>query len=234
MKISKIVIIEDDVEVRNMLKTLFMKLDYEVDLYESSEAFLLSANKPMYAVYIIDDHLPGIQGHDLVAALRSRDLISPIFMVSGSIDESIRRQTLMKGADDYINKPFDPEHLALRIRTAVERANVYLNARIDTGIKLIPKANTVVVNGKAVSFSDREYRILSYLMGHPKQIVTRQELVSNFEDSEITMRTVDVHISSIRRKLDGLELTIETCRGKGYMASFESSVDPIVINGHSA
>lgn len=234
MKIKKIVIIEDDTEVRTMLQTLFGSLDFDVDAYDSAEGFLLSSEKPTYAVYVIDDHLPGIQGHELVSALRSRDLISPIFMVSGSLDESIKRQTLMKGADDYLYKPFNPDHLAIRIRTAVDRANVYLNSRFDTGVKLIPKANTVMVDGKTVTFSDREYRILSYLMNHPNQIITRQELVANFEDSEITMRTIDVHISSVRKKLDGLDLRIETCRGKGYMAQYESASDPVVIHGHHA
>ena len=233
MDIQKVVIIEDDPEVRTMLETLFKGMSYLVETYASAESFLLSGIKPSHAVYVIDDHLPGIQGSELVGALRTRDLISPIFMISGQIDEQNKRQTLLKGADDFLTKPFDAEHLAIRIKTAVDRANIYLSARIDTGIKFIPQANTVMVKGRPVALSDREYKILCHLIRHAGEVVSREELARDFDDVDITMRTIDVHISSIRKKLEGVELSIETLRGKGYLARFESMGDPLLLNGRN-
>lgn len=233
MEIRKIIIIEDDKELRVMLRTLFSSHQFEVSVFDSSEAFLFSPDKPGYAAYIIDVNLPGIQGSEIVTAIRSRDVVSPIFIMSGRQDDELKTATLKKGADDYIYKPFVAEHLVIRLQNALERANFLLNARMDTGIKTIPQANTIMVDGKPVPLSDREYKILSHLLAHTEQIIGREELVKSFDDTGITMRTIDVHISSLRKKLEGVDLTIETFRGKGYMARYQHEGNYEVSSHHA-
>jgi two-component system OmpR family response regulator len=230
MFLKTIVIIEDDANLREMLKILFANLKYQVFTYDSAESFFMSDKECDLCVYIIDENLPGIPGHHIVTTIRKKDLISPIFMVSGEQNEQLKRETLMKGADDYIYKPFVADHLAIRIGNAVQRANIFLNARYDTGIKFIPQANTIVVHGKTVTLSNREFKILTFLMEHPLKVVTREDLVASFKDSEITMRTVDVHISSLRKKLDGADLQIETYRGRGYMARYDAAITPTILS----
>lgn len=230
MEIRKVIIIEDDKELRIMLETLFSSHGFEVSIFDSAESFLFSPEKPGYAVYIIDVNLPGIQGSDIVSAIRGRDLISPVFIMSGKQDDELKTLTLKKGADDFIYKPFVADHLLIRLENAIQRSNIFLNARFDTGIKFIPQANTIMVDGKTVSLSGREYKILSHLIAHAQQVIGRQELVSSFDDTGITMRTVDVHISSLRKKLEGVDLTIETFRGKGYMARYQNTSSPMVLN----
>ncbi|MFL5785801.1 MAG: response regulator transcription factor [Bacteriovoracaceae bacterium] len=230
MVLETIVIIEDDSNLREMLKILFTNLKYQVFAYDSAESFFMSDKECDICVYIIDENLPGIPGHHIVTTIRKKDLVSPIFMISGEQNDQLKRESLLKGADDYLYKPFVADHLAIRIGNAVRRANIFLNARYDTGIKFIPQANTVVVHGKTITLSNREFKVLSYLMEHPLEIVTREDLVSSFKDNEITMRTIDVHISSLRRKLVGAELHIETYRGKGYMARYDADIKPTVIS----
>lgn len=231
MVIQKVIVVEDDPQVRGLLDTFLTRLGFDVQAFETAESFLLSDLRLDHAAYVVDNNLPGIQGSDLLSAIRSRDVVSPIFMVAGDHDEKSKRDSLLKGADDYLYKPFDIELLAIRMKTAISRANFCLSSRIESGIKFIPRANTIMVNGKAAALSGREYKILSYLLAHPQQVITRQELVANFDDAEITMRTIDVHISSLRKKLEGIDLSIETCRGKGYMASTEALAAPHVISG---
>lgn len=200
MEIRKIIIIEDDKELRVMLSTLFKSHGYEVTCFESSEEFLFYPEKPGHAVFIIDVNLPGIQGTDIVTTIRSRDIVSPIFIMSGRQDDELKSRTLKKGADDYIYKPFVAEHLVIRVQNAIERSNFCLSSRMDTGIKEIPQANTVMVDGKTVPLSGREFKILSHLLAHSEQVIGREELVKSFDDTGITMRTIDVHISSLRKK----------------------------------
>ena len=119
MEIRKIVVIEDDKELRDMLETLFTSHKFDVTVFDSAESFLFYPEKPGYAVFIIDVNLPGIQGSHIVTAIRSRDLISPIFIMSGKQDDELKTLTLRKGADDFIYKPFIAEHLVIRVENAI-------------------------------------------------------------------------------------------------------------------
>ena len=216
MQVDKVVIIEDEKDVGEMLKFLLEKNSYSVDFYQSAEDFFLAKKFYSTCVYIIDSNLPGIQGEDVIRTIRSKDKLSPVFMISGNIEGQDISEGLACGADDYLPKPFNTDHLLQKVRNSVEKTNIILDNLMNVGIKLLPEANSIIHDGSTVNLTSREFTIIDRLLKTPGNIVTREELVMDFDDSEVTIRTIDVHVSSLRKKLEKVKLTIDTVRGKGY------------------
>ncbi len=216
LTVDKVVIIEDEKDVGEMLKYLLEKNAFHVDFYQSAEDFFLAKKFYSTCVYIIDSNLPGIQGQDVIRTIRSRDKISPIFIISGNTEGTDISQGLSCGADDYLPKPFNTDHLLQKVRNSVHKTNIILDNLMNVGIKLIPEAHSILHDGITVNLTAREFTIIDRLLKTPGKIVTREELVGDFDDSEITERTIDVHVSSLRKKLEKIKLVIDTVRGKGY------------------
>ncbi len=213
---DKIVIIEDEKDVREMLKYLLEKNSYNVDFYGSAEDFFLAKKFYPTCVYIIDSNLPGIQGEDVVRTIRSKDKLSPVFMISGNAEGQDISEGLTSGADDYLPKPFNTDHLLQKIRNSVDKTKIILDNLMNVGIKLIPEANSILKDGITVHLTSREFTIVERLLKTSNVIVTREELVKEFDESDVTVRTIDVHVSSLRKKLEKIKLIIDTVRGKGY------------------
>jgi DNA-binding response OmpR family regulator len=214
--VDKVVIIEDEKEVGEMLKFLLEKNSFNVDFYPSAEDFFLAKKFYSTCVYIIDSNLPGIQGEDVIRTIRSKDKISPVFIISGNTEGEDISQGLACGADDYLPKPFNTDHLLQKVRNSVQKTKIVLDNMMNVGIKLIPEAHSILIDGATVNLTQREFTIVEKLIKNPGNIVTREELVNGFDDSEVTVRTIDVHVSSLRKKLEKIKLVIETVRGKGY------------------
>jgi DNA-binding response OmpR family regulator len=214
--VDKVVIIEDEKDVGEMLKFLLEKNAFTVDFYQSAEDFFLAKKFYSSCVYIIDSNLPGIQGEDVIRTIRSKDKLSPVFIISGNCEGEDISQGLACGADDYLPKPFNTDHLLQKVRNSVHKTNIILDNLINVGIKLLPEANSVIHDGATVNLTSREFTIVERLLKTPGEIVAREELVIDFDDAEVTIRTIDVHVSSLRKKLEKVKLTIETVRGKGY------------------
>lgn len=214
--VDKVVIIEDEKDVGEMLKFLLEKNSFKVDFYQSAEDLFLAKKFYSACVYIIDSKLPGIQGEDVVRTIRSKDKLSPVFIISGKCEGSDISEGLACGADDYLPKPFNTDHLLQKVRNSVHKTNIILDNLMNVGIKLIPEANSIILDGATITLTSREFTIVDTLLKDQGNIVTREELVTRFDDSEVTIRTIDVHVSSLRKKLEKVKLTIETVRGKGY------------------
>ncbi len=135
---------------------------------------------------------------------------------SGKTEGEDISEGLACGADDYLPKPFNPDHLIQKVKNSFHKTNIILENLMNVGIKLIPEANSVIHNGATVNLTSREYIIVESLLKKPGTIVSREELVVDFDDSEVTIRTIDVHVSSLRKKLEKAKLVIDTVRGKGY------------------
>lgn len=221
--VDKIVIIEDEKDVGETLRFILEKNGFSVDFYLSAEDFFLTKKFYSTCVYIIDSILPGIQGEDVIRTVRLKDKLSPIFIISGKVEGQDISQGLACGADDYLPKPFNTDHLLQKVRNAVHKTNIILENHLNVGIKLLPEANSVLYDGITVNLTSREYLIVDKLIKSPGKIVTREELVGDFDDSEITVRTIDVHVSSLRKKLEKIRLVIDTVRGKGYKIELNAS-----------
>jgi two-component system alkaline phosphatase synthesis response regulator PhoP len=214
---KNIVIIEDETEIIDSLKFLFEKNQFTVMAYGSAEEFFIDKGIPEHCVYLVDWNLPGIKGVDIIRTIRMKDKISPIFMISAYNRPEQIIEGLQSGADDYISKPFNFDELLMRVQNAYSKMHSIRDNLINVGIKLIPEASAVMRNGVTVNLTSREFIIFNYLYQNRPKPITREELIAQFEkDLEMTARNIDVHIFSVRKKTDKININIETVWGTGY------------------
>lgn len=210
------VIIEDDVSVAKQLKKILEMSWFSVEHHPDAEDFLLARKTFKRCLYLIDLNLPGIGGKDMINLVRMNDKLSPIFIISGSVDDKRITEVLKNGADDYILKPFNPDHLLIKLMNSYNKLERIYNDQMSVGIKLIPEADLILREGKALKLTSKEYSILEQLLNDKTKVHHRDELISTIGSREITSRTIDVHISVLRKKLEAIFLEIETVRGQGY------------------
>lgn len=224
---QKIFVIEDDENIRNLVKIALEGYDYQVCSFETAEAALtcIESEKPDLAVF--DLMLPGMDGLTAIAHIRKIESIKhmPIIVLTAKDKEYDKVVGLDGGADDYMTKPFSVLELAARIRSLLRRVEknsarkgeatklVFGKLLIDTDIR------EVSVDGNIISLTFKEYELCMYLIGHRARVVTRDELLNELWDynAEIETRTLDIHIRTLRQKL-GEEIShyIKTIRSVGY------------------
>lgn len=214
---KNVVIIEDESEIIEALKYLLEKNGYSVQGYSSAEDFFSAKTRPDHCVYLVDWNLPGIKGIDIVKTIRLKDKLSPIFMVSAYNKAEQIIEGLKSGADDYLTKPFNYDELLIRVENAYSKVSSLQDNLMNVGLKLIPEAHSVIKDGVTVNLTSREFIIFHHLYKHPAVASTREELINQFEkDMEMTARNIDVHIFSLRKKMNKINIGIETVWGTGY------------------
>lgn len=219
---KSIVIIEDENDILDALKQLLERNDFRVYGFLSAEEFFSFKDRPDHCVYLFDWNLPGIKGIDIVKTIRTKDKLSPIFMMSANNKADQIIEGLQSGADDYITKPFNYEELLVRINNAFNKVNSLQDNLMNVGLKLIPEAHSVMKDGVTVNLTSREFVIFHHLYKNPEAAATREELINQFEkDMEMTSRNIDVHIFSLRKKMNKVNIGIETVWGTGYKIVLE-------------
>lgn len=215
-----LIVIEDEKDILDSIKEWMEKAHFEVMGFSSGEEFISKEMNPEKCVYLIDWNLPGINGLEIIRSIRSKDKISPIFILSANQRDDQIIEGLKSGADDYITKPFRYEHLKLKITNALNKMDVLHANLMNVGLKFIPEAHSVIKDGVTVQFTSREFIIFKYL--HSKNnVVTREELIDQFhKDLKMTSRNIDVHVFSLRKKINKINLVIETVWGSGYKLHF--------------
>lgn len=219
MSTEKICIIEDELEIQEALKLYLENANYNVECYQSAEEFYAKRDKTFKGLYLVDWNLPGEPGINIVSKIREEDKYSPIFMVSAYSQNEDILLGLRAGADDYIAKPFSLEQLLARVENA-HRKNSMVQANLaegGDGIRLLPEASSFIKDGQTVSLTRREYIIFEKLFNNQGQPITRDELIFCFDkDEKMTVRNIDVHVFSLRKKIKNCDLVVETVWGKGY------------------
>lgn len=216
MKSNRVCIFENDLTTNAELEASLSNLGFDVESFDSAEAFLFSASGlKTPAIYIIDLNLPGLMGMDLVKLIRSVNQLSPIFVVSKDKDAETISKALDCGADDFIPKPYSLDHLGKKITNSSIKMSYTFSNNFDFGLKLVPTANLVCAYGKKLKLTKNEFRILEILLTEPDRIFSREEIMSSLGESNIN-RTIDAHIANTRKKISDINLSIKTVRGKGY------------------
>lgn len=214
---KSIVIIEDEKEIIESLRYLLEKNLFTVHSYLSAEEFFSAKSRPDHCVYLVDWNLPGIKGIDIIRTIRLKDKISPIFMMSAYNKSDQIIEGLQSGADDYITKPFNYEELLVRVGNAHSKVSSLQDNLMNVGLKLIPEAHSVMKDGVTVNLTAREFVIFNHLYKHQENPSTREELIGQFDNElEMTARNIDVHIFSLRKKVNKIQIGIETVWGTGY------------------
>lgn len=223
MKGKTILIVEDDAKIRRLLKIYLEKDGYEVrEAADGKEAMsLFEQQDPCFV--IMDLMLPYMSGEALCQWIRSEMKSDvPVIMLTAKVDETSRISGLQMGADDYITKPFSPQEVTVRVETVLRRTSNRCSKISFRGLTLKPHRGEVKLNGELIALTLHEFKLLYFMMRHPNQILTRDQILHELypnEERSVIDRTVDVHISKLRDKIEAIEGAprfIQTIRGMGY------------------
>ena len=217
---SRLLIIEDDVNINEMLQEAFGKKGYEVVSAYSGTEGILRIEKETYQMVILDLMLPGMDGQQVLKNIREKSNV-PVIVLSAKDELDTKVDLLMSGASDYMTKPFELKELEARVlvqlRNAAGKNEVFLEYR---DLRIDREGKKVILCGKPLSLTAQEYRILELLLKHPQKVFTKNEIYE-YAWEEYYMgedKTINVHISNIRKKIKQVtsDEYIETVWGIGY------------------
>lgn len=217
---SRLLIIEDDVNINEMLQEAFGKKGYEVVSAYSGTEGILRIEKETYQMVILDLMLPGMDGQQVLKNIREKSNV-PVIVLSAKDELDTKVDLLMSGASDYMTKPFELKELEARVlvqlRNAAGKNEVFLEYR---DLRIEREGKKVILCGKPLSLTAQEYRILELLLKHPQKVFTKNEIYE-YAWEEYYMgedKTINVHISNIRQKMKKItqEEYIETVWGMGF------------------
>lgn len=216
----RIIIVEDDLELRQELKLLLDNNGYEgiiLEAFDDAKNRILQENPELI---LLDIHIPNLNGEYLLKEIRKESEV-PVIMVTSSNNELDEVVSMSFGADDYITKPYNPTILLLRIEAIFKR--IYKNHTIIPyrNIKLNISKGVIATDKEEILLSKNELKIFSFLLTHHGQIVSRDDIINYLWDTEtfVDDNTLTVNMSRLRHKLEeiGLKDVIETKRGIGYL-----------------
>ena len=218
-----ILVIDDEKDLIELIRYNLEKEGFLIKGALDGESGLAAARRDLPDLIIVDVMLPGIDGLEACRRLRSdsRTASTPILMLTAKSAESDRIVGLELGADDYVVKPFSPRELAARIKTLLRRrvSPASPSTVIRRGELTINAMRCQVsYEGNPIPLTASEFRLLHFLAAHPGQVFSRSELIDGALGREISVvdRTIDVHVTGIRKKLGDSGEWIETVRGFGY------------------
>ncbi len=219
----KILLVEDEKRMAQALTEILRLEKYEVDHCADGISGLASVESNIYDIVILDVMLPGMNGYEIARKARQKGVRTPILMLTAKSEVDDKVMGLDCGADDYLTKPFMTKELLARLRALVRRNINTPDGTLKFG-DICLDTNTLnllcVSNGQSVRLSDKEYRILEYLIANQGQILNREQLavkIWGFE-SDSEYNNVEVYMSFTRKKLSfvGAKTEIKAVRGMGY------------------
>jgi len=224
MSAERILIIEDDPEIQEMLKHAFAQEGWRLIQVKTGEEGLEALRKEGADCVILDIMLPGMDGFKTLKKIRANELSIdvPVIMCTARGEEADIVAGLELGADDYVVKPYSPRVLAARIRASLRRKEIADPAEktfwLYGPLSLDVQKHAVFLNEKPLELLATEFAILAHFMSHPDIVFSRQKLITAIRgpDYPVTDRAVDVQILGLRKKLGAAGDMIETIRGVGY------------------
>jgi two-component system, OmpR family, phosphate regulon response regulator PhoB len=225
----KLLIVEDDSALAELLVWHFEGEGYEVRQTPDGEEALLLAAEMVPDAIILDWMIEHVSGIEVCRRLRkAQDTASvPIIMLTARGEEEDRIRGLQTGADDYVTKPFSPRELVARLGAVMRRVRPILSGQTLAfgGLELDPVAHRIRREGKALDVGPTEFRLLKFFLERPGRVLSREQLLDGVwgQDSDIELRTVDVHIRRLRKaiNLPGMADLIRTVRSAGYALDTE-------------
>lgn len=236
MKKGTILVIDDEKDLIELVRYNLEKEGFDVIAATDGQAGLEVVKKHRPDLVVLDLMMPGLDGLQVCQRLRTDPRAGriPLIMLTAKATEADRVVGLELGADDYITKPFSPREVIARVKAVLRRSVPQQDDRqlIRNGdVTIDLSGHEVTYRGQRVSLTATEFRILEFLAARPGRVFSRDEIIDAAlgNDTAVFDRTVDVHITAIRRKLgDGGE-QIETVRGFGY--KFRHASDVVTAQG---
>ena len=219
----RILLVEDEKRMAQALCEILRLEKYEVDHYVSGAEGLAAIESNIYDIIILDVMLPEINGFDIAKKTRQIGIKTPILMLTAKAELDDKVTGLDSGADDYLTKPFMTKELLARLRALARRTLGTADGILSFGDIALDTSTLILscnTNGQSVRLSEKEYRILEYLIANCGQILTREQLaikIWGFEN-EAEYNNVEVYMSFTRKKLSFVEAKteIKAVRGVGY------------------
>ncbi|NNJ70896.1 MAG: response regulator [Kiritimatiellales bacterium] len=225
MEKSKILVVEDEAPIQELLQFNLEKKKYRVKVVDSGEEAVTQAMEFNPDLILLDIMLPDTDGLDVCKHLKSNPATQniPIIMLTALCEEADIVTGLELGADDYITKPFSPRVLVARVKATLRRSTARKPALGDESISIHNISidtvrHKVTVDDEVLTLTSTEFKILHLLSGQPGRVFTRYQIVDavHGEDYPVTDRSVDVQIAGLRKKLGDAGAYVETVRGFGY------------------
>ena len=215
-----VLLVEDEESIAGLLRSYLTAQGFRIVWVRSGEEALAELDRHPIRVVLLDLGLPGMDGFDVCRQIRYRSKV-PLVMVTARDEEIDRVAGLEIGADDYVSKPFSPRELTARLKAVLRRSEDRVERAVLSleDVALNRERREVTVAGDAVALTAKEFDLLAFLLEQPGIVFSRELLLERVWgfDYPTTTRTVDMHVASLRRKLDRPEL-VQTVRGVGYKA----------------
>lgn len=219
---SKLLIVDDEFRIRELIKKYAVYEGHEVDEAENGEQAVLKCRNNTYDLIIMDIMMPVLDGFGAVSQIR-RFSSTPIIMLSARGEEYDRLTGFENGVDDYVVKPFSPKELMMRVAAVLRRSGASdkdddKNRFVYNGLVIDFAARVVTVDGERVQLTPREYELLFYMVNNKGIALTREQLISKVWGYDFygDDRTLDTHIKLLRKSLGEYASLIVTLRGVGY------------------
>ena len=215
----RLLVVDDDVELCSLLGEFLHREGCTVQFEHEGRAGFSQAVEGGFDLIILDVMLPGMDGFEILKRVRQQSRV-PVLMLTARGEDVDRIVGLELGADDYLPKPFNPRELVARIKAILRRSDSKASSgRIEVnGIALDPGTRQVQRDGTPVETTTLEFQILEMLMRASGRVVSRDALMEALYNRKATPfdRSIDMHVSHLRRKLEGDMPLIKTIRGVGY------------------
>jgi two-component system, OmpR family, alkaline phosphatase synthesis response regulator PhoP len=228
---QNILVIEDEPTLARLLSYNLSQEGYDTKVIDHGGEGLQEALQHTYELIILDIMLPGLNGFEILSKLRHKGCRTPVIILTARNAEEEVVQGLKCGADDYITKPFGVAELLARVAAVLRRSSADDAAASDKSavtdkvisvgdLKIYPEKYEVLLNGDSIPLRPKEFEVLLYLVQRPGVVVTRDDLMNIVWGFDYIggQRTVDVHVSSLRKKLEMNQqsVQIDSIRGVGY------------------
>ncbi len=225
----RVLLIDDDVELSDMLTQYLMQEDFTVDQVFDGEQGVSQAIAEQYDIVLLDVMLPKLNGFEVLPRIRQQSQV-PVLMLTARGDDIDRVVGLEMGADDYLPKPCNPRELVARIRAILRRTEQMSTSQATTEAKqsitlgdleIRPAQRQTLFKGELLELTSTEFNLLFLLVANAGQVVSKEELSIQALGRKLTRydRSIDMHVSNLRRKIgdaDGEYPLIHTVRGFGY------------------
>jgi DNA-binding response OmpR family regulator len=222
----RILLVEDDSGIARSIQQGLIEAGYVIDVASDGKIGLDYALGAIYDILVLDLMLPKLDGLQLLRSLRAEGLKTPVLLLTARDGVDDRVQGLDAGADDYLAKPFAFPELLARLRALSRRPPLQVEPILKLADLEMDVANREVRRaGQTITLSPREFTLLEYLLRHPRQVLTRDQILENTWHSDFygDSNIVDVYIGYLRRKIDrGFDRPLlHTVRGMGFRLSIE-------------
>lgn len=222
----RLLLVEDEKRMAQALCEILRQEKYDVDHFADGLEGLLALETGVYDLAVLDVMLPGKNGFEIAAAAREKGVKTPILMLTAKSELDDKVAGLDCGADDYLTKPFMTKELLARLRALVRRNIQSPDGTLRFGdLTLYKESSMLRCNGNSVRLSEKELRILEYLIANQGRILTREQLAAKIwgYDSEAEYNNVEVYMSFARKKLTFVrsKIEIKAVRGIGYELRYE-------------